>query len=357
MKDQMAFSKKIVLSLFFSLLLQGCHTPGLFLKISKLFSGTASEVSQGAPTPIPTPDDSLSLLPDLGSSPTPAAVTPPPVKPNADLLTEMFQVVFQKPEIEDKPLFTSLVSSLNQGASLEGIYNGLVLGATYRGMESKGSAAIPAAIKFFVAELSELQVGMKSPTLYNKDMPKLVPTISYPAGMHPKAAGLPKPKDESIPSAAKTEAIGGDGPDSLSFGETPKPTVKLAPSPTPTPEVSVGQSSNSEQALVKKTQRENADELFEVFIVATPLTLKRVLCDEVMKKIDEMKDSPDMLAQWYAGFAVRMVPNNIDFGLPLRNSGDFDLQLSFAKTKSIDQLKWEVVNRYQRVLNKLNQVN
>jgi len=252
------------------------------------------------------------FTPKSASSPTPSPGTNAAanaVKVNAELLTEILQVVFNTKEITDQSNFVSLVSSLDQGASLEGIYRGLVMGARYRGLESNARAASPESIKFFAGEMGELQMGMKEPSAFSKDTAKLVPTIEYPSGT-----------DDS-------------GPDSYTFGDAP---VK-----------------KEEQTV--KTPKVIADEMMADFIGATPYTLKRVLSDEALKKIDELKDSPPELAQWYAKFVVRMCGMGIDFGLPQRNENDFDFHFRFAKTVSNDRLKWEVLNRYHRVINHLQE--
>lgn len=228
------------------------------------------------------------------------------VKANAELLTEMYQVTFNKKEIEDQSQFVSLVSSLNQGASLEGIYRGLVMGSRYRVLESKAKAASPNAIKFFAIEMGELQGTMKYPTQFNKETAKQFPSIDFPEGAS-------------------------DTPDSLTFGDD-----------------------NREHADgTKKTQKEITEEILQDFIGATPFTLKRVLAEEVLKKMDEMKDSPLDLPQWYATLVVRLAETGTDFGLPQRNSADFDFHFRFAKTMSVDRVKWEVLNRHLRIINRL----
>ena len=316
-------SKKLfrisLVPLFF---LSACHTPAPLQNLIELITGPELVV-QEAPTPVPTPDNSLSLLPDL-STPTPASGILQ-VKCSAEMITEMFQVIFQKTEIEDKALYSSLVSTLEQGASLEGIYNGLVFGPRYRLLESKAKAASPESIKFFAKELTEVQKGMMSPTVFTNELTKLVPSINNPmAHAHNTLGVLGKAQEKA----------------------TPIPT----PPPLPT-------TLSSPADAVAKAPTQTVEEMLNNFIGVTPFTLKRMLCDEAMKKIDELKNSPTELAQWYAGVAVRMSGYNVEFGLPARNSSDFDSYVPVAKTMSPDQMKWEVLNRYQRVMNQLNQAN
>jgi hypothetical protein len=266
------------------------------------------------PAPLENAVDSIKKMmgmafqPKATPSPSPAQnAEASAVKANAELLAEMYQVTFNQKEIEDQAQFSSLVSSLNQGASLEGIYRGLVMGSRYRVLESKAKAASPDAIKVFAVEMSELQSAMKNPTHFNKDTAKQFPSIDFPEGA-----------DDSTP-------------DSYTFGET----------------------KDENGAEVKKDKTQVAEELLQNFIGATPFTLKRVLAEEVMKKIDEMKDSPADLAQWYAGLVVHLSSANTDFGLPQRNSSDFDFHSRFARTMSVDRVKWEVLNRYHRIINRI----
>ncbi len=231
------------------------------------------------------------------NAPTPALN---PQKANSELLLEMFQVTFNKKEIEDRVHFLALHSALNQGASLEGIYHGLVMGSHYRVLESKAKAASPEAIQFFAREMSELQSGMKNPTLFYRETAKQYPTIDYPDG-----------------------SVGDSAADQIIFDQK------------------------------KKSPKEMMEETLQNFIGATPFTLKRVIADEVLKKMDELKNSPEDLAQWYAALVLKLNGANTDFGLPKRNSPDFDFHSRFAKTMPLDRVKWEVLNRYQRVLNRL----
>src|SRR5690348_3117978 len=61
--------------------------------------------------------------PRPGASPSGLGVSAELSKANSELLHEVFTVVFGQ-EPADKALFGSYVDSLNQGASLEGVYNG-----------------------------------------------------------------------------------------------------------------------------------------------------------------------------------------------------------------------------------------
>jgi len=303
---------KIIIAVTTSVLLSACDVPiplQNLMDSAKNLMGMSPAKKETSPQPGASP----------AASPLSAAAAA--MAANSELLTEMFQVTFHQKEIEDQSLFSSLVSSLNQGASLEGIYRGLVMGSRYRVLESKAKAASPDAIKFFATEMGELQAGMKSPSSFTKDTAKQAPTIDYPEG----AADSP-------PSA------GANGPDSYTFGDTEKKEAAPVPQSEPSG---------------KRTKKEIASEILDDFIGATPFTLKRVLADEALRKIDELKDSPADLAQWYASLVVRLAETGTDFGLPQRNTTDYDFHFRFARTMSVDRVKWEVLNRYHRVINRI----
>ena len=248
----------------------------------------------------------------------PSATTPSSLaKANLELLSEVFKVTFNETEIDDKSNFGELVHSLNQGASLEGIYRGLVSGSRYRTLETKSKAASPALIKVFAFEMAEIQNEMKDPTGFSQDTAKRAPSIDYP--------------------------VGGDD----STGDSAVDSTPVANAPTQI----VGEK-------IDKATRMNS--LMQVFIGASSFTLKRVLADEAMKKMDELKDSRGELAQWYAKLAVRFCDvkvgdTQVDFGLPQRNLADFDFHFKFAQNMALDRVKWEVVNRYHRYLNALSE--
>ena len=225
-------------------------------------------------------------------------------KANSELLFEMTTVVFNLKEVDDKSNFGALANSLNDGASLEGIYRGLIMGSRYRGLEAKSQAASPELLKLFAHEMAELQLEMKNPTEFLKEEAIKPPSIEYPDG------------------------------NSINF-------VSNAPKAAP----------HSQEVKPKPNKNALADELLDNFIGASPFTLKRVLADEAMKKMDEMKDSQGEFAQWYAKLVVRLCEAHIDFGLAQRDDPNFDFHFKFAQTMSLDRVKWEVLNRFHRLLN------
>jgi hypothetical protein len=221
-------------------------------------------------------------------------------KANSELLGEMVRVVFNQEKVEDQVDFAGLVQSLNQGASLEGVYRGLVMGARYRGLESKSQGASPAEVKVFAVEMSELQMIMRNPTRFTMDSKK-VPEIEYP--------------DEE--------------------GGSFRPSA----------------SSGAEEVEVKREKGAIQQDLIRKFVGASLFTLKRTLGEEALRKFDESKEDPAGIAQWYAALAVRLVQQGVDGGLQLRNSADFRLHSEFAGRMSQDRVRWEVLNRYHRYLN------
>jgi hypothetical protein len=87
----------------------------------------------------------------------------------------------------------------------------------------------------------------------------------------------------------------------------------------------------------------------------TLYALKQVIGDRALQAIDEMNSKkPPVLNAWYADFASTMAKSGVNFGMPLRNSPDRDFHLKWAGEVSVDTLKWEVLNRLDRVLNHTN---
>jgi flagellar basal body-associated protein FliL len=236
---------------------------------------------------------------NLVGTPAPKQTAGQLAKENSELLAEMFNVVFDQKDSETKTDFGSLAMSLNQGASLEGIYRGLVAGSRYRALESKSQGASPTELKAFAIEMSELQDTMKNPSTFDSDA-KSAPTIQYPTE-----------NDANTPVAH-------DG---------------------------------SQEVTTKKDKTEVRNELLETFLGASGYTLKRVLGNEALKKMDEMKDDRGEMAKWYADFVIRMAQSKVDFGLPLRSQPDYDFHFKFAQKMAVDRTKWEVLNRYHRYLN------
>lgn len=79
-------------------------------------------------------------------------------KRNAELLQEMIRVI-QMGEPENAEMFGGLVNSLNQDASIEGTYNGLIHNHVYRRKEESSGPASNEALKIFVDQLVIFNTG------------------------------------------------------------------------------------------------------------------------------------------------------------------------------------------------------
>lgn len=220
-------------------------------------------------------------------SPVPALRSPEArfSKENAEILAEMIRVVFLR-EPRDPESFQAYHSSLNQGASLEGILNGLTHSSGYRELEESSPAANPLAKAFFVDELLRIQSGMEKP----------VP-ISFKSGKPLQKSGIDGARD--------------------------------APA-------------------VQKPNKKNYDLWFSDSSLPT---LKRVLCEAVLQKIES---AGPVLGDWYGETAARLAGAGVDFGLSQRNLADAAFHKKWSELHARDRMVWEIVNRYLRILNHLN---
>jgi hypothetical protein len=254
--------------------------------------------------------DGIGNLLKSGAEPSPGASREAPPSPaasvaqaNAELLAEMFRVVFAKEpqSASEKATFFSLVGALNQGASLEGIYNGLTHSADYRKLEREKKAASPAVLNRFTELLARIEAELPEPTAF---------TVAA-------AQPLPAPVQPVFREGAQDPA-------------TP-------PSPPETP------------AKVDRTAL--IAEYTQLFVGAPLLTLKRVLGDEALKLVASKSAYPEKLALWYSKWAVQMAGEGVDFGLPLRSSTEEHFHYRWALKAPEDRVKWEVLNRLHRILN------
>ncbi len=227
---------------------------------------------------------------------------------NGELLVEIVRVVFQR-DIQDKNLFVQYRSSLNQGASLEGVLNGLTHSTAYRKYEAEAPVASRAAREFFVDELVRLQAELPTPFRLTRESGKPLAKLTMPEGPH--ATGV---------------------------NETELPF-----------------------------ERDTAAKLYaEVFAKSSLPILKRILIEAVQIRIaaaaPETNKAPgDSLGKWYAETAARLGALRVNFGLELRNRADAEFHRKWfaavvaarppAETR--DRILWEVLNRQLRVLNHL----
>jgi hypothetical protein len=221
---------------------------------------------------------------------------------NAELLSEMIQVVLgAKPQPQE---FAGLLDSLEQGASLEGVYNGLIHSARYRELESSvadapGGAVRAETLSRFVAEMLELQLAMKEPTRWTPEAAQPLARMEL---------------DPAAPDVPKT----------------------FAPPP-----------SSGRGALTEAQLR-------ELFQYASRFTLKRVIGDEALRLLTEKRTDSEGRARWYGEWVVGISRRGGDFGLAqrsARSSDDASFHSQWAQEASEDRIVWEVLNRLHRVLN------
>ncbi len=295
-------------------ILSGCDTDVPTLK--KKAEGMVAQVKIilfGEPDPAPTPEHDVprEIKKEMDPGQDPAKVKGELAKENQELLAEMMRVVFDLTDIQDKADFGERSATLNQGASLEGIYQGLISGPKYRGLEGQSRGATPEALKAFALELAEIRIDMKNPTVYVDGDARKPVAIDFPDENAADHAG----------NSAQSSASQEEG------AEKPAPTRESI-----------------------------AADLSRMFVGASPFTLKRILCDEALKRIDELRDATgkvnsEDVANWFAKSAVRLSGKGVDYGLPERNSAEFDFHYAWAKRMAMDRIKWEVLNRYHRYLN------
>jgi hypothetical protein len=244
-----------------------------------------------------------------GASPSPAADDPSEqvrlARANGELLQEMVRVVTLRPP-GDRAAFGTLVDTLNQGASVEGIYNGFTHSADYRELERSSPAAAPSAVIAFADELAWLEAELPEPTAFTEAARLPLAMAVEPTAENPAADDAPAPRPSRRPARAE---------------------------------------------LLKEYAR--------LFRGASVFTLKRVLGDEALRVIEEKRRAPGALAKWYGGFAGRLAERKVDFGLALRNRPDEKFHYEWAKARlaeprGADQLTWETLNRLHRVLNSAN---
>ncbi len=225
-------------------------------------------------------------------------------KANAELLREILRVVYMR-EPSNRTEFGSLVDSLNQGASFEGLYNGFTHSSIYRKIETANPGATEQALKVFSEELMILESELPTPTVFDANAAK------------PLAVPVTPTADSSGVSELVFEKRGA-----------------VQPSPKPSD-------------FIEKYSAQ--------FAGASIFTLKRVLGDEALKVVNVKKDEKEKLAAWYSKWVVRMAEKKVDFGLELRNKLDEQFHYKWAMSSSEDQLRWEVLNRLHRVLNHANE--
>jgi prophage antirepressor-like protein len=221
-----------------------------------------------------------------------------------ELLSEIYRVVLLQKE-EDPEEFMAWLSTLQQGASLEGIYNAFTHSSKYRNQELQNPGARARALNVFGLELANIQKEMKNPTPLNRRAAQ--------------ALAFPVPPGHAV-DAAESEMRRRDAPIPIS-----------------------------------ENLEEYSQQIASLFIGASIFTLKRVLGDEALLLMEEKQKNSAEFARWYSQWVMQMVQNySTDYGLSLRRKSNRNFHTLWALEASPDQIKWEVLNRLHRVLNEAN---
>ncbi|MGE0614662.1 MAG: hypothetical protein AB7P04_03400 [Bacteriovoracia bacterium] len=260
-------------------------------------------------TPAPTPSGNPPSASGDGIELT--SVQAKRAKQNSEILQEFFRVIYIK-DPQDRKEFGGWLDTMNQGASVEGIYNGFVHSSRYRQLEAAHIGQKDGALAAFATLLGRLEKELPAPTLFTEA----------------SAMPLAKPVDPAAP-------------------EETVPAVPMEPGSVEVIEFKGKSPSDSGTPAPPPYEK--------IFQKASIYTLKRVLGDEALKVI-HAKREPDgrageALAGWYARFAVEMAGFGVDFGLTDRNKSDEAFHRNWAMKAKDDQLTWEVLNRIHRVMN------
>lgn len=263
-----------------------------------------SDSASPSPSPSPDPVAATQSTANANISSEPLPISPSVAKENSEILSEVLHVVFMR-KPENLQEFSGWANTLNQGASLEGVYNGLTHAANYRHLEESNPGASPAALRMFSEELAYLEAELPSPTPFDAS--------------------------HALPLAVLGQA------DMLSASH---PSGEASPSPVP----------SKNPASIAPW----AEDYAKIFSASSIFTLKRVLGDEALKVISVKNLSKDKLAFWFSKWVVRLAQRSVDFGLDQRNKPDDAFHYQWALENSEDRIRWEVLNRLHRVLNAAN---
>jgi hypothetical protein len=219
-------------------------------------------------------------------------------KANAELFGELWEIVLlRKPK--NKIEFGNWVDTLNQGASLEGVYNAFTHSSLYRALEKAYPKSSSQALKVFAEDLAILTSELKERTAFDEDSAK------------PLSDPVPVGLDSSIVNYSSTQKV----------------------------------------AENSKSRKELVVFFLNLFKDASPYTLKRLLGDEALRVISE-KEKEKNLPEWYSSWVILMNRHSIEYGLELRNKPDKNFHKEWAKRIDGEILKWEVLNRLHRTINK-----
>jgi hypothetical protein len=187
---------------------------------------------------------------------------------------------------------------LNQGGTLEGVFNGFAHSADFRQLETATPGTTPAALRAFAEELNAIESELPVRTAFTRESARPLAPVVAPDRIRPRAArARPAPAASASPERWVTDYV-------------------------------------------------------TTFAGASRFTLKRVLADEALKLIDFKRSiAPETLAEWYGNWVARICGRGVDFGLELRNKADAPFHRAWARTAAPDRLTWEVLNRLLRVIN------
>ena len=229
---------------------------------------------------------------------------------NLQILKEMYRVVFLR-ETAGPAEYGALLSVLGQGASFEGVYNGLVANSEYRKLEAEARRVGPLTIRLFAEELVYLQMELP-----REERTPILPELAKPL------LSIEFPTEGSADQTASPAVA--------------EPVVKPSPQKSMDPQV---------EALAMR------DEIERVFLEANLFTMKRVLCTEVFKVFALKKQRRPDLASWFGKWAARVAGRGVDFQYEERNSTDSQSYDDWAFGATTDRIQWEVLYRLHRMLN------
>jgi hypothetical protein len=299
-----------------ALSLSGCELDSSLTRLSQEWEALKIVLAGGSSPLAKRPE------PQTNQRKLPPSLAAERAKRNAEMLEEVLSVVYSR-KPSNRGEFGSLVDTLNQGASIEGLYNGFTHSSDYRKLEVADPGSTPAALKVFVQELAYAEVELSAVTEFG-------PAANQPLGMPVQPTG-------------EVDSGNGDA-NVVDFSHSPTPAGVVSPS--------------ASLAVAKPSVEELKAKYLSEFSGASIFTLKRVLGDEMLKLVDEKGFENDhaskALQAWYGPWVMHMASYNVDFGLPLRNRADAVFHSQWAAAADSDSLKWEVLNRVHRVLNSYN---
>jgi hypothetical protein len=293
----------VALAVSSALFLSGCDSNQVLARLSQEWDAASVILGTG-------PSNKTEKVSAPSGKGSREEITAAQSKQNAELLQEVYLVVYAKAPVGQNG-FGSLVAALNQGASLEGVYNGIVHSADFRKLESDHPGASPLALRFFSEELARAELEMASITDFPSTSAQPLSTPVEPLGTEEESSEI------DFPGAS--------------------PSVAKEPSPSP--------------SVVKPTERALMLKYYSDFSGASFYTLKRVLGDELLRLCAEKSGDQKDLAKWYGAWVNRVDGLHVDFGLALRNNPDPEFHRGWAMSVSSDRLRWEVLNRIHRVIN------